>query len=119
MKRRRHDADNCVGLFVQPDGLPEDARIAVVLVLPERIRKLDDVVGTGTIFFGSEGAAEERRNSQRRKGGGGNSSSPNAERLALSGEVEAIAFEGCHAGERMIQIAVIEILLRGHAKFVG
>src|SRR3712207_9096402 len=55
IERLRHDADDLVGLTVEVERPPDDARVTAEAPLPEAVRQHDDSrAGTRTILVGGE-----------------------------------------------------------------
>src|SRR5262249_6956298 len=95
----RHDADDSVRQAVQVDGTTKNAGISTEALEPKAVAKNDFKFVTGLFFLRSEGTANKRRNTEGREKTGGSLDAIKTNRVAETGEIERVGFEGADALE--------------------
>ncbi len=115
-ERRRHDADDLVRLAVEDQPAAQDRRVAVELLLPERVREDDDFRAARRVLRVRVPAAELRRHAEhvvQRRGG---REAGYRLRRPQAGHDERSAGESADGGEYLVARLPVPILwIRGRA----
>jgi len=108
VERRRHHADDGVGLGVQLDALADHAGRAPIVPLPERLAEDGDAIGAWCPFFRREHPADERAGAQHREQVCRGPHARHVERLAAAGERVPQLPERCHRRHRTRLLLPVE-----------
>ena len=96
MGRRRHDADDGVGIAVERDCFADDGRIARELGAPQIVHEYDDALAAGLRIVAGKGAADLRLYGEHGKDAGRGRDGFNLHRVIADAERERAGPHGGH-----------------------